>query len=143
MDWISLVEAAESTGWVTYVATADSQGNPHVAAVAPGFGDGTVWFATRLSSKKYRNLSENPSVGFHWPVGSGGLGELAAWGTAQPFGTDGDRQRIWDSGIFGYDLAQFFGSPDNEDLVFVESVIDRARLLGSDLIPQRYSTAAS
>lgn len=143
MDWISLgwdslVEAAESTGWITYLATAEASGQPHVSPVAPGFTDGSVWFATRISSKKHRNLLENPSVGFHWPVGSGGVGELAAWGTAQSFGSSEDRSRIWESETFGYDLAQFFGSADNEDLAFVEATIHRARLLGADFRAQRY-----
>lgn len=137
MDWEAFVEAANAINWLTYLGTADRHGRPHVSVVAPGFSDGSVWFATRTESKKLRNIGENAEVGFHWPVGSGGPGELAAWGTAT-IHPGAERQRIWDSGIFGYDLAQFFGSVDNPALAFVEVTIDRARLMGPDFTPDRY-----
>ena len=135
MKWDEFVAAATHTSWLTYVGTADAAGNPHVAVVAPGFTDGVVWFATRRQSKKYRNLLENPSVAFHWPVGTGqGPGETAAWGTAELHDSEDERRALWESGVMAYDLAQFFQSPDNPDLVFVESGIRRARLLGSDFV---------
>jgi general stress protein 26 len=137
MDWPGLVEAAKAINWVTYLGTADGSARPHVSVVAPGFSDGSVWFATRPGSKKLRNIRENPQVGFHWPVGGQGPGELAAWGTATIHPPE-ERQRIWDSGIFTYDLSQFFGSPDNPDLAFVEADIDRARLLGPKFVADRY-----
>jgi general stress protein 26 len=137
MDWAEFVEAATAINWLTYVGTADVAGRPHVSVVAPGFSEGSVWFATRKESKKLRNIAENPQVGFHWPVGAGGPGELAAWGTSVMH-SGSERDRIWNSGIFRYDLAQFFGSPDNPALVFVEVSIDRARLMGPDFTPNRY-----
>lgn len=137
MDWSSFVDAATAINWITYLGTADASGNPHVSVVAPGFSDGSVWFATRPSSKKLRNITENRRVGFHWPVGGQGLGELAAWGSATIHSTD-EHERIWTSGFFGYDLSQFFGSPDNPDLAFVETTIDRARLMGPDFKADRY-----
>lgn len=137
MDWSSFVDAATAINWITYLGTADASSNPHVSVVAPGFSDGSVWFATRPSSKKLRNIAENPVVGFHWPVGGQGPGELAAWGTAVVHPED-EHERIWNSGFFGYDLAQFFGSPDNPDLAFVEVTIDRARLMGPDFRADRY-----
>ena len=136
MDWSGFVEAATATNWFTYLGTADGSGRPHVSVVAPGFSEGAVWFATRPGSKKLRNISENPQVGFHWPVGGQGPGELAAWGTARIHPTD-EHDRIWNAGIFTYDLAQFFGSPDSPDLAFVEVAIDRARLMGPDFAADR------
>ena len=137
MDWDTFVAAATEISWLTYVGTSDSEGNPHVAVVAPGFTEGTVWFATRRQSKKHRNLTANPKAAFHWPVGLGtGPGELAAWGSVELHDSEAERQRLWDSGVMPYDLAQFFQSPDNPDLVFVESNIARARLLGADFVPQ-------
>lgn len=138
MEWADFVGAATSTGWITYVGTADSEGMPHVAAVAPGFASGAVWFATNRSSKKFRNLKQNRAVAFHWPVGSGGVGEVAAWGTANLHPSGADRERIWNARIFEYDLGQFFGSPENEELVFVETSIDRARLVGPGFSISRY-----
>lgn len=138
MDWADFVDAARAVDWVTYVGTADGAGVPHVAAVAPGFADGSVWFATRRSSRKARNLTENRQVAFHWPVGSGGLGEVAAWGTAKLHTDPQEIRRVWDSDVFGYDLSQFFGAPDNPDLVFVEVAVEHARLVGPGFEVSRY-----
>jgi general stress protein 26 len=129
MPWSGVVDAATASGWTTYVGTADAAGRPHVAVVAPGFTDGSVWFATRASSKKCRNLRENSAVAFHWPIdGSEAEGELAAWGTATIHDGDAERHRLWEAGVLPYDLSGFFGSPDNPDLVFVEVAVRRARL---------------
>ncbi len=138
LAWDELVAAARSIGWVAYVGTADAGGQPHVAAVAPGFTDGSIWFATNRSSKKLRNLTANDAVAFHWPVTSGGEGELAAWGRATLYDGADATSRIWSQGIFDYDLAQFFGSPDNDQLVFVEVRVERARLMGPDFVARRY-----
>lgn len=129
MPWVDVVDAATASGWTTYVGTADGAGRPHVAVVAPGFTEGRVWFATRAWSKKCRNLRENTAVAFHWPVGAAGApGELAAWGTATIHDADDERRRLWDAGILPYDLAAFFGDPGNPELVFVEVILERARL---------------
>lgn len=129
MGWDEIVDAAQRSGWTTYVGTVDRRGRPHVAVVAPGFREGTVWFATRASSKKCRNLRENAEVAFHWPVGNPEApGELAAWGRAVVHDSDESRRRIWDSGVMPYDLTAFFGEADNPDLVFVEVAVRRARL---------------
>ncbi len=129
MQWDDFVDAGQRSGWTTYVGTADAAGHPHVAVVAPGFRDGTVWFATRASSKKCRNLRENAQVAFHWPIGNADApGELAAWGTATLHDSREARRHIWGAGILPYDLAAFFGEPDNPDLVFVEVEVRRARL---------------
>lgn len=142
MDWDEFTDAARAISWITYVGTADRHGRPHVAAVAPGFTFGAVWFATRAGSKKWRNLLDNPRLGFHWPVGGGtGPGELAAWGAAVTHEGAEERNRIWDAGILPYDLDGFFGSRDNPDVVFVEAVIERARLLGPDHVPQVWSSS--
>ena len=125
MEWSEVVDAATRSGWTAYVGTADA----HVAVVAPGFTDGTIWFATRASSKKCRNLLENAEIAFHWPVGNTTApGELAAWGTATIHDTAEARRQLWDAGVLPYDPAGFFGGADNPDLVFVEVALRRARL---------------
>jgi len=129
MQWDEVVDAATRSGWTTYLGTADADGAPHVAVVAPGFTVGAVWFVTRASSKKLRNLRENAHVAFHWPVGNAEApGELSAWGTATLHDSDDARRRLWDAGIMPYDLSAFFGSPDDSDAVFVEVAVRRARL---------------
>ena len=138
MEWSAFVEAAKSTGWVTYLATADQAGNPHSSVIAPGFSDGIIWFGTRVRSKKYRNLLVNPAVGFHWSVTSGGAGEVSASGRAVLHQSTEQRRAIWESGVFEYDLDGFFGSPDNEEMAFAECTITSALLVGPDHISQRY-----
>lgn len=138
MEWSAFVEAAKSTGWVTYLATADAAGTPHSSVVAPGFSEGVVWFGTRVASKKYRNLLVNPAVAFHWSVTDGGAGEVSASGIAVAHQTTAQRRAIWDMGVFDYDLDGFFGSPENEEMAFAECTITSARLVGPDHITQRY-----
>jgi general stress protein 26 len=134
------VEAAASSSWVTYLGTVDARGRPHVSVVAPGFTEGSIWFATRQSSKKFRNLSVDASAAFHWPVGNQQApGELVARGTARTYTSASDRRRLWEAGVLSYDPAGFFGSPDNEDLAFVEVVVASARLLGPDFVAHRYT----
>lgn len=137
MEWSELRDAATALGWIAYLGTADAAGRPHVSVVAPGLGtEGTIWFATRSSSKKARNLAINPHVAFHWPTGGAGPGELVAFGEATLRDTQADRDRLWDAGILTFDPSGFFGSRDNPDLAFVEVAVRRARLLGSDFVPQ-------
>ncbi len=138
MDWPTFVAAAESTGWITYLATADGSGAPHSSVVAPGFSDGVIWFGTRVASKKYRNLAVNPEVAFHWSVTGGGSGEVSARGNATLHNTTEQRRVIWESGVFSYDLAGFFDTPENDEMAFVECRISSARLVGPDFVPHRY-----
>jgi general stress protein 26 len=139
MKWDEFAAAAAATSWVTYLGTIDAAGRPHVSVVAPGFTPGSVWFATRRSSKKFANLVANPAVSFHWPVGNHDApGEVIAQGRAQALTSTEDRLRVWDAGVLPYDLSAFWGSAENPDLVFVEVEVDRARLLGADFVPQRW-----
>jgi general stress protein 26 len=136
MQWSDVQGAARAIGWLAYLGTADVGGHPHVSVVSPGLAtEGTIWFATRSSSKKARNIAVNPSVAFHWPVGGQGPGELIARGTAAIHAEQADRDRLWDAGVVPFDLAGFFGSKENPDLVFVEVAVERARLLGPEFIP--------
>ena len=100
MTWDEFVQGAKAVSWLVYVGTSEPNGRPHVAPVAPGFTDNTIWFATRTGSQKFRNLSENPRAAFHWPVGgTEGPGELFARGTATLHTALEDRQRLWSAGV--------------------------------------------
>lgn len=137
MEWSEFGEAAAAISWVAYLGTVDAAGNPHVSVVSPGLGtEGIIWFATRISSRKYRNLSADPRVAFHWPVGGQGPGELIAHGAASTHAEQDDRDRLWEAGVLAYDPAGFWGSKDNPDLAFVEVAVARARLLGPDFVPR-------
>lgn len=132
MDWETFASAARAVSGEAYVATS-RDGQPHVAAVYPGYTDGTIWFATRASSGKFRNLLVNPMAAFHWAIGTGtGPGELFARGTATLHTDLDDRVRLWSAGILPYDPEHFFGSADNPDLAFVETTVTSASILGPD-----------
>jgi len=134
MEWDEFVDAAKAISWVAYLATADARGMPHSSVVSPGFSDQRLWVATRRESKKYRNLIVNPRAALYWPVGGDGPGELSARGPVLLRESPEERRRAWDSGYFSYDLASFFGSPDDPSVVFIEIVLERARLLGPGFV---------
>lgn len=133
LTWKELADAAEEISWVTYVATVGRDGRPHVAVVAPGLAEeGRIWFATRRGTQKHHNLIGNGETAFHWPVTTGsGPGELFARGTARLHDTDEARHRLWNR-VVPYDQATFWGTPDNPDLVFVESRVSRVSLTGPE-----------
>ena len=64
MDWETFVAGAQAVGWVTYVGTSDGDGSPHVAVVAPGFTEGTIWFATRYVVKQVSESDGKPEHRF-------------------------------------------------------------------------------
>ena len=133
MTWDEFVSAAAELGWVTYAATAGRDGRPHVAPVSLGFTEGTIWFGTRKSSRKAGNLRDNPAIAFHWSVAAeSGPGELFARGTAALHDSDEARHRLWVELDLAYDPAMFFQSPDNPDLVFVETMVSHGSLLRGD-----------
>ncbi len=135
MTWDELVAAARDISWIAYLATADTSGRPHVAPVSPGFTEHTVWFGSRASSSKVRNIRTNPAVAFHWPVGSGsGPGELFLRGTATVHDSAEARHRLWTEANLPYDPAGFFQSPDNPDLVFVETAVEYGSVLGPNFV---------
>lgn len=140
LSWDEFTAGARACGWIAYVATADEVGRPHVAVVSPGYGpQGLMWFGTRPSSIKVRNLRSRSDVAFHWPVGSGAApGECFARGRATLHEGFEERQRVWDSGVMPYDLSRFFGSPEDEIHLFVEVAVSSASILGPDFLRRRW-----
>ena len=138
MEWTDVVEKARQIGWTTYIGTTDQAGQPHVAVVAPGFSDdGHVWFVTRSGTKKLANLRKNPKVGMHWPIGGQGPGELFVRGVASVLDRV-ENQRIWNSGIFPYDLSEFWKGPDDPDLVFVDITAEYATFIDGTFTGHRW-----
>ncbi len=135
LTWSEVADAAEAISWITYVASVGRDGRPHVAVVAPGLAEeGRIWFATRRGTQKHHNLIANGEVSFHWPVTTGsGPGELFARGVARLHDTSGARTRLWNR-VLPYDMAAFWESPHNPDLVFVETRVTRASLLGPEFV---------
>lgn len=133
LTWREVADAAEAISWITYVATVGRDGRPHVAVVAPGLSEeARIWFATRRDTQKHRNLVANGEVALHWPVTTGaGPGELFARGVARLHDSDAARRRLWNA-VVPYDMARFWGSPDNPDLILAEVRATRATLTGPE-----------
>ncbi len=94
-----------------YLATADTEGEPHVVPVHPAWEGSTIWIMTARSAVKSRNISDNPRVAMHWETNDGGDG-LLVWGDATIHGDAETKARLW-NGVFDYDLDVF--APDGVD----------------------------
>lgn len=117
------------------LATASAAGRPHVSVISPAVeGDG-LWFATTLSSKKARNLAENPRVALMWRPQA----EVYLTGAAALVTDEVEKGRLWESGLFAFNLAAFWGSPANPELVFVQVAPESAAVLtmGADGLARR------
>jgi general stress protein 26 len=144
LTWQEVADAAESISWITYIGSVGRDGRPHVAVVAPGLAqEGRVWFATRRNTQKHRNLVANGEVSFHWPVTTGsGPGELFARGVARLHDSDAARHEHWNR-VVPYDMTSFWGSPDNRDLIMVESRLTRVSLMGPEFIRRVWTPSIS
>jgi len=140
LSWDEFAAGAQACGWVTYAATTGADGRPHVAVVSPGFEPGVIWFGTRPRTTKAHNLRVNADIAFHWPVGGGsGPGECFARGVAIIHDTPDQRRAVWESGVMPFDLSQFFGSPENDDHLFVRTEVTTASILGPDFVRRRWT----
>ena len=119
MEWSDV--AAHLTGQA-HIATVRPDGSPHVARVWPAVDAPTIWIGTRASSGKARNLRANPGAALMFEP----AGEAYISGDAQVVSDLATKQRIWDSEIFPYPLAGFFGSADNDDFVLLKFTPRRA-----------------
>jgi PPOX class probable F420-dependent enzyme len=121
MDWREVTESLAGAG-LAHVATASADGKPHVSVVSPAVEGQTLWFATTASSRKARNLAANPRVAMMWQPQA----EIYLSGAATLVADEAEKRRLWDSGLFAFDLASFWGRPDNPQLVFVKVEPDSA-----------------
>ena len=112
MEWSDV--AVHLTGQA-HIATVRADGSPHVAKVWPAVDGQTIWIGTRATSGKARNLRANPGAALMFEP----QGEAYVSGEVDVVIDLGTKQRIWNSGIFDYPLAGFFGAPDRDDFVFV------------------------
>ena len=114
MDWQQVTEFLSGAG-LAHVATASADGRPHVSVVSPAVEGDRLWFATTASSRKARNLMANPRLAMMWQPRA----EIYLSGAATVVTDETEKRRLWDSGLFAFDLASFWGRPDNPQLVFV------------------------
>jgi general stress protein 26 len=119
MEWRDV--AVHLTGQA-HIATVRPDGSPHVAKVWPAVDGDTIWIGTRATSGKARNLSANPGAALMFEA----QGEAYVSGEAELVADIDTKQRIWNSGIFPYPLAGFFGAPERDDFVFLRFTPARA-----------------
>jgi PPOX class probable F420-dependent enzyme len=119
MEWSDL--AGHLTGQA-HIATVRPDGSPHVARVWPAVDGQTIWIGTRASSGKARNLRAHPRAALMFEP----AGEAYVNGDVDVVSDLATKQRIWDSGIFPYQMEGFFGSADNDDFVLLKVTPRRA-----------------
>lgn len=118
-------------GPFAYIATTGSDGEPHLAPVAVNWiGDDIVAFVLS-SSRKVRNVRDNPRATVHFSVGeSTGWDSCIVWGEAKIVDTTSGRLELWDK--MGYDLRAFEpGGPESDNHVFLVTRAKRATVLRS------------
>ncbi len=112
IDWSELAE--HLTGFA-HIATVRPDGSPHVAKVAPAVDGEVLWIATRRSSGKARNIAAHERVSLMFEPRA----EVYVRAEAELVDDAATKQRIWESGLFPFPLAGFFGSHAHPDFVLV------------------------
>jgi PPOX class probable F420-dependent enzyme len=113
--------AAHLTGQA-HIATVRADGSPHVAKVWPALDGRTIWIGTRATSGKARNLRANPEAALMFEP----AGEAYVSGDVEVVSDLATKERIWNSGIFPYPMAGFFGAADRDDFVLLKFTPRRA-----------------
>lgn len=112
-------------GPFAFIATTGSDGEPHLAPVAVNWiGDQVAAFVLS-SSRKVRNVRQNPRATVHFSVGEATKWDSCiVWGRARIADTTSERVELWDK--MGYDLKAFEpGGPESDNHVFL--LIDPVR----------------
>ena len=79
--------------------------------VFPAFEGERVWIATKPSFAKTRQISLDPHVELFWETGaSRPAPHLTLTGVARRIDDQTEKDRVWSSKLFGYDLAEFWPS---------------------------------
>jgi general stress protein 26 len=112
MDWQEMSTHATGTA---HLGTATSSGRPHVSQVATWLEERAVWFATGRTSRKARNLLDNPFASLMWTPHA----ELYVQGAAELIDDVDTKRRFWDAGVMGYDARSFWGEPETPTAVLV------------------------
>ena len=114
------VHAAARNSNRAYLATTDN-GQPKVRVVFPAFEDRVLWIATQPRSAKALQVARDPRVELFYEVGSARpVTHLTVTGKAQLIGDLGEKIRVWNLRLFGYDLREFWpGGPESNDLILI------------------------
>ena len=116
-------------GPFAYIATAGVDGEPHLAPVAVNWVGDTVVAFVLSSSRKVRNVRQNPRATVHYAVGeSTNWDSCIVWGDARIVDSVEGRRALWDK--MGYELAAFEpGGPESDNHVFLVIEPNRATVL--------------
>ena len=125
MTTLSWPEVRTELSGLCNLATADHTGAPHVAVVAPLVDETEIWVFTNRSSKKARNLAENPRIALMWRPGN----EHYVYGTAELIDDMDTKERLWDSPLLSFDPTAFFGAATNPEFLVVKVTPDHGVVL--------------
>lgn len=116
-------------GPFAYIATTGTDGEPHLAPVAVNWIDDSIAAFVLSSSRKVRNVKQNPRATVHFAVGeSTAWDSCIVWGEARLVDTTAGRRELWDR--MGYDLRAFEpGGPESDNHVFMLIEPSRATIL--------------
>lgn len=119
MTWDELRDIVQTATEGVYLATADGDGQPHVAFVQPGWADdGRLWFTSFASSRKIRNLRSRPEVAI--TCAPSPTFNLLLRAEARLVEDLAETRRLWDGGVVPYDPSMFFQGPEDPETQFVE-----------------------
>lgn len=111
MNWTEVVALIDGAG-TAHASTASKSGEPHVSVVWAVCENDFVMVAMRRNSGKVRNLYENPHIALMW---QGNSAETYLWGDVELIEAQAEKSRVWNNGIFPYDLSMFFGTAESPD----------------------------
>lgn len=119
IGWATLRDTVRATGDGLFLATADADGQPHVAYVSAGWSDdGRLWISSFASSRKVANLRDRPDVAL--TVDPTPELNLLIRADARLVTDREETRQLWDDGVLPYDPAAFFSGPDDPETQFVE-----------------------
>jgi len=105
--WQRVRENSNKLTWA-YLATVDGN-QPKVRVVHPAWEGDKLWIATGRTSAKARHVERNPKVELFYQVGPEFI-HITVTGDASFVDDAREKERVWNSGIFDYDLKQFWPS---------------------------------
>lgn len=113
IGWKEVGALIESSG-LAHVATSTAGGDPHVAVVFVVCEGDRLTLTMRVSSKKAANLRANPRMAMMW---QGNGAETYVWGSVSLVDDPSEKNRVWNGGLFPFDLGQFYGSEQSSDWI--------------------------
>jgi len=111
MKWTEVVSLIDGAG-LAHVSTSSPHGVPHVAVVSAALEGDFVMIAMRRNSGKAQNLAVNPQIALMW---QGNSAETYVWGSVELIEAQAEKSRVWNSGLFPYDMSVFFQKEDSPD----------------------------